>query len=134
MKSVWLGVLLMSLVCSGCSDRDADLPAAYRDVPVPEQQVASPAAQAHGRRLFLEHCALCHGEHADGRGLRREGLSRPPQDLTSSAWRHQTSPRHVYFAIREGVRGTPMPSWKALDDRDIWDLVAYVLSLGEHKQ
>lgn len=134
MKAVWHGVLLMWLVCSGCSDRDADLPAAYRDVRVPEQQLASPAAQRRGRHLFLEHCALCHGENADGHGVRREGLSVPPRDLTSVAWRRETSPRHVYFAIREGVRGTPMPSWKALDEHELWDLVAYVLSVSEQRR
>jgi mono/diheme cytochrome c family protein len=36
----------------------------------------------------------------------------------------------VYYAIREGVHGTAMPSWKSLPDEDIWDLVAYVLSVG----
>ena len=130
MKSPWLGVLGMWLACSACSDRDADLPRAYRDLSVPEQQLAAPAARERGRQRFLEHCALCHGDQADGRGVRREGLSRPPRDFTSAAWRQSTSPRHVYFAIREGVRGTAMPSWKALDDHDIWDLVAYVLSVG----
>jgi mono/diheme cytochrome c family protein len=131
MKPLALGALAMWLACSACSDRDADLPPAYRNIPVPQQQLAAPAAREHGRRLFLEHCALCHGERADGKGVRREGLSRPPQDFTSRAWRQSASPRHVYFAIREGIRGTPMPSWKALDDHDIWDLVAYVLSVGE---
>jgi len=131
MKPLVLGALgVMWLACSSCSNRDADLPAAYRDIPVPEQQLAAPGARQRGRQLFLEHCALCHGDQADGKGVRREGLSRAPRDFTSMAWRQSTSPRHVYFAIREGVRGTPMPSWKALDDRDIWDLVAYVLSVG----
>jgi mono/diheme cytochrome c family protein len=36
----------------------------------------------------------------------------------------------VYFAIREGVHGTPMPAWKSLDEDATWDLVAYVLSVG----
>jgi mono/diheme cytochrome c family protein len=120
---MWLGL-------AGCRSRDSDLPPAYRDVAVPEQRLRSPAAHQHGRLLFQEHCALCHGERGDGRGVRREGLSRAPRDFTDAAWRRQTTPRHVYFAIREGVRGTPMPSWKALDNQDVWDLVAYVLSLG----
>ena len=34
----------------------------------------------------------------------------------------------MYYVIREGLRGTPMPSWKALSEDDCWDLVAYVLS------
>jgi high-affinity iron transporter len=115
---------------AGCRDRDADLPAAYRDLAVPEQRLASQGARDRGRRLFLEHCALCHGEAGDGRGVRREGLNPPPRNFTDRAWRRHTSPRRVYFAIREGVRGTPMPSWKALDENDTWDLVAYVLSLS----
>jgi hypothetical protein len=41
------------------------------------------------------------------------------------------SPRRVYFAIREGVRGTAMPSWKSLEEGEIWDLVALLLGVGE---
>jgi high-affinity iron transporter len=120
---MWLG-------CSACRDRDSDLPPAYRDLTVPVRRLASQEARERGHRLFQEHCVLCHGERGDGRGIRREGLSRPPRDFTDPGWRSRTSARHVYFAIREGVRGTPMPSWKALDENDAWDLVAYVLSLG----
>jgi high-affinity iron transporter len=127
-------VLVLCLGLSACRDRDGDLPPAYRALAVPEQRLASPEARAEGRRLFEDHCALCHGEGGDGRGVRREGLSRPPRDFTDAAWRRQASPRHVYFAIREGVRGTPMPSWKALDENDAWDLVAYVLSLSKTHQ
>jgi mono/diheme cytochrome c family protein len=63
--------------------------------------------------------------------VRREGLSAPPADFTDPAWRRRTSPRRAYFVIREGVRGTPMPGWKALGEPEAWDLVAYVLSVGE---
>jgi hypothetical protein len=47
------------------------------------------------------------------------------------AWRQSTSPRRVFFAIREGLSGTPMPEWKSLSEEDAWDMTAYVLSLGE---
>jgi mono/diheme cytochrome c family protein len=124
---MWLG-------CTGCSGPDAELPAAYRGMEVPATRLASAEARARGRALFLESCALCHGEHADGRGMRREGLGRPPRDFTSPTWRRSASPRRVYFAIREGVRGTAMAAWKgALDEEQTWDLVAYLLSAGEAK-
>ena len=55
----------------------------------------------------------------------------PPRDFTNSAWRGTASPRHVFYAIREGLSGTPMPSWKALSEWDAWDMTAYVLSLNE---
>jgi mono/diheme cytochrome c family protein len=36
----------------------------------------------------------------------------------------------VFFAIREGIAGTPMPAWTNLSEQDAWNLTAYVLSLG----
>jgi mono/diheme cytochrome c family protein len=121
----------MWLAWPGCADADRDLPPEYRRVEVPAARLASPEARTHGEALFLQYCALCHGERGDGRGVRREGLTSAPRDLTSETWRRSTSPRHVFYAIREGVPGTPMPSWKALSEQDAWDMTIYVLSLGE---
>ncbi|HLK10612.1 MAG TPA: cytochrome c [Candidatus Binatia bacterium] len=118
------------LASSGCSGGDRDLPAIYRRLPVPAARLASPAARRRGAALFAEHCALCHGERGDGRGVRHEGLSTAPRDFTDPAWQQRTSPRRAFFAIREGVPGTAMPSWRALDDAQTWDLVARVLSFG----
>jgi mono/diheme cytochrome c family protein len=57
----------------------------------------------------------------------------PPQDFTDPGWRATTSPRRVFFAIREGRIGTAMPSWKSLSEQDDWDLTAYVQSLAGQK-
>jgi high-affinity iron transporter len=97
---------------------------------VPGERLASTQARERGRRLFLEHCALCHGVRADGHGVRREGLSSPPRDFTDPSVRRKTSPRRMFFAIREGVRGTAMPSWKALDEEQTWDVVAFLQSVA----
>jgi len=113
----------------GCRDVDRDLPPPYRNVTVPEAQMTSAAARARGRVLFETNCALCHGVRGDGHGQRREGLDVPPRDFTNPDWRQHTSARHVFFAIREGLAGTPMPAWKSLSERDAWDLTAFVLSL-----
>ena len=122
--------LSMWLVSLGCADADRDLPREYRRTELPAG-LASAEAKKHGEQLFMQHCALCHGERGDGRGIRREGLTRAPRDFTSEMWHRSTSPRHVFYAIREGVSGTPMPSWKALSEQDAWDMTGYVLSLGE---
>jgi mono/diheme cytochrome c family protein len=123
------GALAISLACAACSGPDADLPPSYRTLQVPEARLQSAAAAARGRELFLAHCALCHGVRADGHGVRSEGLSRPPADFTDPDWRRRVSARRVFFVIREGVHGTPMPAWKALEDDQVWDLVAYLLQL-----
>jgi mono/diheme cytochrome c family protein len=118
----------MSLAFSACSGPDGELPDAYRRLPVPTERLESPDARERGRSLFLVHCALCHGDRADGHGVRQQALSTPPRDFTDRAWRSRTSPRRVFFVIREGSPGTAMPAWKTLDDAQTWDLTAYLLA------
>jgi mono/diheme cytochrome c family protein len=120
------GTLLLGIL--GCDP--AGLPAEYRALAVPEVRLTSPDARARGRALFLEHCALCHGERADGRGRRRI-LSVQPTDFTDATWRQRMTPRRVFFVVREGIRQTPMPAWKILSRDQTWDIVAYVLSVAE---
>lgn len=134
MKRGLTPVVLMWLAFSGCSDPDRDLPRDYRTLPVPVEQLRAQAVQQRGRALFLEHCALCHGVRGDGHGERRQGLDRPLPDFASVTWRRQATPRGTYYAIRAGVRGTAMPAWKALDPAQTWDIVAYVLSIGEERR
>jgi mono/diheme cytochrome c family protein len=129
MKRSLLLALSTSLALSGCSP-DRDLPETYRRLKVPSDRLSSRDARERGHRLFALACTLCHGERADGKGARRENFNRPPRDLTSADWRRQTTPRHVFYAIREGVHGTPMPGWKMFTDDETWDLVAFVLSAG----
>lgn len=116
------------LLCSACNE--ARLPAPYRDLEVPQDRLASLDSRRNGRRVFIENCAICHGVNADGRGVRRHSLSSRPVDFTRPDWRRRSSPRRVYYVVREGVRGTPMPAWKALEPEETWDVVAYVLSVS----
>lgn len=125
----WPSLILagLSVALSACSE--GELPRKYRQVAVPHEVLASEEAWERGRELFVEHCALCHGERADGQG-RRRNLSAQPQDFTDVYWQAAAEPRRVFFYIREGKRGTPMPAWKILDEEEAWDLTAYVLRVG----
>ena len=120
----------MSLVLSACRNVDSDLPREYRAMAVPMDVLQSPDAIRQGHDLFLRYCTLCHGVRGDGQGLQREGLQPPPRDFTDPMWRAATSPRQVFFAIREGRRSTAMPSWKSLSEGDTWELTAFILSLS----
>lgn len=115
----WLLVVLLGLW--GCEPSGPALPANF----------GSHEARLRGRLLFLEHCALCHGERADGRGRRRQSLSSPPVDFTDPYWSRRTPPRRIFEIIRDGVHGTSMPAWKVLDDQQTWDLVSYLHSVAE---
>lgn len=126
----WLAPLLalLSLSSSACGP-DRALPPEYRALEVPTARLASPAARERGRGLYLEHCALCHGVNADGKGV-RQNLSSPPRDFTRPAWHKSTTPRQIYFVIQEGKPGTAMPAWKVLTPEETWDVVGYLLGLG----
>ncbi len=117
------------LLAFGCKDPDRQLPTRYRGLPIPKARLASSQARASGRRLYLVHCAICHGENADGQRPRHI-LSVRPADFTNRSWRAEATPRRTFFVIREGVHGTPMPAWPSFSDEETWDLVAYVLSVS----
>lgn len=125
MPIAWMAAAALS----GCSSPDRELPPEYRNLAVPSSRLVSPEARQAGRRLFLEHCAICHGEKADGRGVQVH----PPTlaaDFTDRSWRARVTPRQVYYRIREGVHDTPMPSWRTLPEGELWDLTSYVLSVS----
>ncbi len=122
-----LSILLLFTACSG---PQAVLPPPYDRLAVPAERLESTAAREHGRRLFLDYCAFCHGEKADGNGVRRSALSSRPRDFTDPSWRKRTSPQHVFYVIREGIHGTAMPAWKGLSDDDTWDLTAFLRSVA----
>ena len=83
---------------------------------------ASAADVERGKRLFANNCAVCHGPAgAGGRGaeLARAKLPRAPDDPA------------LFLVIREGIPGTEMPpGWWVLDDHEIWQVVAFVRTLG----
>jgi mono/diheme cytochrome c family protein len=111
-------ILTIFIACSAC--READVSA-----------IESAGARTRGRELFVAHCALCHGERADGVGRMREGLTSKPADFTRASWREGRTPPEVFATIRDGVPGRSMPAWRSLDDRALWDLTAYVWSVSE---
>ena len=86
--------------------------ACYRRIIVPEARL---------RRLPFGGASVCTRPTArsatrpDGRGTRQTGFTQPPRNFTDEAWRRSTSPRRVFFAIREGIPGTAMAAWRAFD-------------------
>lgn len=127
----WIWLPAAALALSACNREDRDLPDRYRTLEVPAARLASGEARQRGRALYLENCAFCHGENADGKGERDEALSGPPANFTDPDWQRRMSPRRVYWRIREGVPQTSMPAWKGtLSEEETWDLVGWLKGLG----
>lgn len=126
------GALLMSLALSACSaERPGASSSDYTEIRVPLERLSSNEARERGRALFMQKCALCHGQRADGSGVRSKGLSGKPANFTSPEWRANATPKSVFQILSEGKRGTSMPAWPTMTDEQKWDVVAYVLSVAE---
>jgi high-affinity iron transporter len=111
----------MLLALSGCERSEVAVPPDFD----------TPQARARGRESFVLHCAICHGENADGQGPRRGSLAPPPANFRDPSWRERTSPARTFASIRDGRPGTPMAGWKAmLSDAQIWELVAWLHGVG----
>lgn len=91
--------------------------------------IEAPLVRQAGAALFAKNCAICHGANGDGRGARQEGMNPPPANLTLPLWSDPGSAGKDFLAIRHGVRGTAMPPWRDFSDRQVWDLVAFIVSL-----
>ncbi len=92
--------------------RDRERVNPYRD---------QPDAVAAGRRIFVDHCAHCHGTDADGTKKRPSLKStRVQQDATDG---------DLHWLLVNGNRAQGMPSWVKLGDPQIWQVISYVKSL-----
>jgi mono/diheme cytochrome c family protein len=91
---------------------------------------ADAASVSRGKQLFQSSCATCHGASGRGDGPVGKALDPKPADLTAMAGHH--SDGDYAWKIANG-RGA-MPPWKGvLDDKQIWDVVNFVQSLGGKK-
>jgi mono/diheme cytochrome c family protein len=105
-----------------------------------------PSQVARGRQIYIQRCASCHGQQAEGapnwqQPDARGDLPPPPHDDSGHTWRH--SDAQLTEIIRQGLRDrfnkTPaltMPSFKdRLSDAEITAVITYFKSLwsSEHR-
>jgi cytochrome c oxidase cbb3-type subunit III len=105
------------------------LPAIAQQAPKAETKGTNPlngqsAAIAAGHNQFIQNCAHCHG--ADAKGGQGEGQG---PNLVASSDVRRASDATLFGVIHNGIPGSAMPSF-TLSDHQIWQLVAFVRSLG----
>jgi mono/diheme cytochrome c family protein len=88
-----------------------------------------------GAKRFQESCAYCHGDDGKGTTPISKAFTSPPPDFTDQAYLDSLTKLDVYIAILGGGDALGhsefMPSWaEVLSEDDIWDLVAFIKSLG----
>lgn len=94
---------------------------------------------AHGRQLYAEHCATCHG--ANGGGGKGTGITfSRPRDLpimapalNNSGFLAAATDSMIRENLKRGREGTPMVSFlkNGLKEKDIDDIVSFVRSFEQ---
>jgi mono/diheme cytochrome c family protein len=90
-------------------------------------QIASAQAGGdpeHGGELYVENCAVCHGDRGEG----RFGLP------LAKVWAVVNPPAYIHQVVSQGIQGSTMPAWARpnggpLEDKEIADVTAFLLSL-----
>lgn len=93
---------------------------------LPKHLLPSKQTQA----LFVENCALCHGETGQGNGNLAKTLSPKPTDFTDQSRALNRSLLGLYDAITNGLEGSAMRSFNNLSERQRWSLAFYVGGLA----
>jgi mono/diheme cytochrome c family protein len=96
----------------------AQAPTAARDWKNPYE--GDPDAVLAGKKLYLQHCATCHGQNA--RGMRNAINLRTPQVQNATAG-------ELVWFLRNGNLFHGMPSWSGLPEQRRWQIVTYLKSL-----
>ena len=85
---------------------------------------SDPEAIIAGRKLFLRHCAECHGDTAEG-GRKAPSLRcAPVQNAT---------PGTLFWIISNGVVRRGMPVWSKLPEPQRWQIVTFLKSFSTNQ-
>jgi cytochrome c oxidase cbb3-type subunit 2 len=92
------------------------------------------------RRLFIQWCAVCHGDAGRGDGPAAASLAIKPRDLVEDNWRYVPAGGDAVAerlalarVIKFGLPATVMAGREYLNDDTILSLVAYLQTLHAKK-
>ncbi len=116
--------------------RDAFEP---QNVGVPAMTIPRTDDLVHrGQRVYEHRCVGCHGARGDGNGPAATFLFPRPRDFTAGVFKFRSTPsgslptdRDLFQTVTRGVRGTAMPPWHELAEKDRRAAITYVKNFSE---
>ena len=110
-------MLVASPLAQDADFHNAPLSAAARKNPYASQHQALVA----GKKIYASKCANCHGDGGHGTGV-------VPSLAKGRAQKAQVG--ELFWFITRGDVDNGMPSWKKLSEKQRWQVVTYLKSLG----
>ena len=113
----------------------------WRDVFEPQRmeasQVSVPRSEewtSYGKQVYLRRCVGCHGVNGDGNGPAAAFFQKDrPRNFTLGVFKFRLTPSgsmpddgDLLRTITRGVRGTAMPSWQELPEKDRLAVIQYI--------
>lgn len=100
---------------------------------VTEPWVANEEMVKHGKKLYAQNCAMCHGKTGIGDGDAGKALKPPPRNLVEGPWTKGGGYIGWYTVLTEGLPGTSMAAYAHFKPIDRWALTQYIGSLTNAK-
>jgi len=105
---------------------------------------ADPPPAYEGRRLYVSHCQLCHGEKGKGDGPLAKAMQISPADLTTTVRSRSDTilmkiitgngRQTITGRDRHNLLSDAMPEWKEVfNEKQLKALIAYLRFLGNSK-
>jgi mono/diheme cytochrome c family protein len=95
-----------------------------------DEGLTASAKPEHGKALYRQYCAACHGSQGQGEfhwQYRERGT--PALDSSGHAWHHEDA-QLVSMILDKPVPDSKMPAWRGVLSRDdALDIIAYIKSL-----
>ncbi len=84
-----------------------------------------------GRKLYMGDakpfgCYPCHGINGNGRGMTAKLMVLKPRNFACKAMMKDIPDGQMFWVIKNGSEGTQMNAYKALNDEQVWQIVAYL--------
>jgi mono/diheme cytochrome c family protein len=98
-------------------------------MPPPDNPVeADEASVRRGSNLYAIHCAMCHGQTAEGNGPVAAFLANRPANLTTPVVQSK-SDGSIFLTITNGIDGKMPPLNENLTVPERWDVVNFIRTL-----
>jgi mono/diheme cytochrome c family protein len=100
---------------------------------VTEPWVANEDMVKHGKKLFAQNCAMCHGNEGHGDGPAGQALNPRPRNLVEGPWKKGGGYIGWFTVLTHGIEGSSMASFAHFKVVDRWALVQFIDSITKAK-